>query len=198
MTAPLPAPQTLRAALWMLGAVASFSSMAVAGRGEVVGLFKDQPLADVNRWIDDVPLSAVQLHGEYPPDVLVDSGLRFMRSIPFARATIEDDLRLWDAHHASNPQMVALMIDAPDPSKIGGGTGQTFDWHALRAGLDRVKPTAPIVLAGGLTPDNVAEAIGIIRPWMVDVSSGVESSRGVKDAGLIRAFCAAAQAPISD
>jgi phosphoribosylanthranilate isomerase len=167
----------------------------MAGSAEVVGLFKDQPLADVKRLVDDVPLSVVQLHGDYTPGMLADpAGPRFMRSIAFDPATIEDNLQTWDAHHAINPRMIALMIDAPDPSKIGGGTGNTFDWHALRDVLDRVKPMAPIVLAGGLNPDNVADAIRIIQPWMVDVSSGVEASRGTKDAGLIRAFCAAAAA----
>ena len=81
-----------------------------------------------------------------------------------------------------------ILLDAHDPDRHGG-TGQTIDWHraALVARLRRV------VLAGGLTPDNVAQAIGTVRPYAVDVASGVEASPGVKDHELMRRFIAAAK-----
>ena len=78
--------------------------------------------------------------------------------------------------------------DAPTkPGELTGGTGRVFDWEAL-AELDRTG-LPPIILAGGLTPDNVAQAVQTVRPFAVDVSSGVESSRGIKDANLIAKFC---------
>ena len=75
-----------------------------------------------------------------------------------------------------------LILDTPD-EKLWGGTGSTFDWDLVPADLP-----LPLVLAGGLTPDNVAEAVHRLRPYAVDVSGGVESSPGVKDAGKIAVF----------
>ncbi|MDZ4178553.1 MAG: phosphoribosylanthranilate isomerase, partial [Coriobacteriia bacterium] len=71
-----------------------------------------------------------------------------------------------------------------------GGTGVTFPWRQLEG----VAIDAPVILAGGLTAENVAEAVATVRPFAVDVASGVESSRGIKDHGAIRAFCAAVRA----
>jgi len=85
------------------------------------------------------------------------------------------------------PQVDALLIDGPDP-----GSGEAFDHEALAALMTSI--TKPVILAGGLTPDNVADAIRIVRPFAVDVSSGVESSPGAKDPALIRAFCDAVRA----
>jgi len=90
--------------------------------------------------------------------------------------------------------VVGLLVDAPDPSGVGGGAGRTFDWHALRHALDALgPPTPPIVLAGGLNPENVADAVRAVRPSAVDVSSGVEVRRGEKDPAMVRAFCQAVQ-----
>lgn len=82
----------------------------------------------------------------------------------------------------------ALLLDAPHvPGEPTGGTGRSLDWDALRS-LDRER-LPPVMLAGGLSPGNVVEAIRVVQPWGVDVSSGVESSRGVKDLQKIKAFC---------
>ena len=76
-----------------------------------------------------------------------------------------------------------------------GGTGAKLDWHALRGELDRVGDRLPpVILAGGLTPENVAEAVKIVRPWGVDVAGGVESSPGIKDPAKVRAFVENARA----
>jgi len=165
------------------------------GRAEVVGLFVGAELEAVRWTYDAVGLTMLQMHG----DLSVDAA-KHLAPMPYMRATSFDpdllagDITLWDRISADDHPPTALLIDAPDPRKIGGGTGQTFDWTALRDVLDRLQPEIPIVLAGGLDPDNVGEAISVVRPWMVDVSSGVESTRGVKDLSRIRAFCEAVRA----
>lgn len=164
-------------------------SQGVAGRAEVVGLFLDGEPDAMRRAAGQANLSMLQLHGRVDAALLRElEPIRVMVSLPFD-AHAEAALLRWNEDPP--PNLAALLVDTPDPSKIGGGTGVAFDWHALRESLDRVRPNLPIILAGGLTPDNVAEAIAAVRPWMVDVSSGVESTRGVKDAGLVRAFCRA-------
>jgi len=80
----------------------------------------------------------------------------------------------------------AYLLDAYDPDRLGG-TGKTFDWNAAR----EAKPYGPIILAGGLTPENVGRAVREVRPFAVDVASGVESAPGIKDAAKLRAFFAA-------
>ena len=101
------------------------------------------------------------------------------------------DVSLWNTVHVGREGIAALAGRAGDAlhfdtsiAGLGGGTGRTFDWSALD-GLER---TRPLVLAGGLTPENVAEAVRRVRPDVVDVSSGVESAPGIKDAGKIAAF----------
>jgi phosphoribosylanthranilate isomerase len=149
-----------------------------------VGLFVDAALADVRQITAAVNIRTVQLHGcELPADTALLTDLRVIKAV-----------NLVDARHAAwltspaPPNVVGLLIDAPpaDGALTGGG-GETFDWAALDA-LDRAK-LPPLILAGGLTPGNVVSAITRVRPYAVDVSSGVESSRGVKDPAKIAAFC---------
>jgi phosphoribosylanthranilate isomerase len=132
----------------------------------------------------------VQLHGhETPAQVAavraaLPAEVAVWKAVPFAT----DALELW----RGRPDVQAVLLDAPArPGEATGGTGRTVDWSAVRE-VDRAG-LPPLMLAGGLTPTNVAEAIGVVRPWGVDVSSGVESSRGVKDLQKIRAFCDAAR-----
>jgi phosphoribosylanthranilate isomerase len=169
---------------------------SVSRRVQVVGLFKDASTELISECAEQVALDLLQLHGE-PDPAFIESVAprRVLRAVAFDAAQFAETLRRWDGlvrdHHAIAGQIVALIVDTPDPSRIGGGTGRSFDWSALRDVLDEVKPHVPIVLAGGLTPDNVTRAIEVVHPWAVDVSSGVESERGVKDPARIRAFCEA-------
>jgi len=101
-------------------------------------------------------------------------------------------LELWCAlrpdeltSHASRLTFDRLLLDSYDPETIGG-TGKTCDWSQARELVHSLE--TPILLAGGLTPDNVAEAIERVRPWGVDVSSGVETEPGVKDMAMVKAF----------
>ncbi|MNE71644.1 N-(5'-phosphoribosyl)anthranilate isomerase [compost metagenome] len=88
------------------------------------------------------------------------------------------------------PSASGILLDAYVEG-IPGGTGEAFDWSLIPQGLSK-----PIILAGGLTPDNVAEAVARVRPYAVDVSGGVEASKGIKDHAKIRAFIKAAAGPV--
>ena len=138
-----------------------------------------------------VPLDMLQLHGSETPtrvgEVKARYGLPVMKAVGIADAS---DLAQIDAYAAVADQ---LLIDAKPPKNadLPGGNGLAFDWTLLAG---RKYWTVPWMLAGGLTADNVAEAVRRTGATQVDVSSGVEGLVGVKDAGLISAFLAAAQA----
>ena len=164
-------------------------SATVAGRAEVVGLFKDGEANAMRDAVRHASLDRLQLHGWIDEPLIGElNPIELIPAVSYDQR-IDQIIAEWDVVALDCAHVTALIIDTPDPSGIGGGTGTTYNWHALREAIDKVQPTLPIVLAGGLTPDNVTEAIETVRPWMVDVASGVESSRGVKDVGRIRAFC---------
>ncbi|MFN3168908.1 MAG: phosphoribosylanthranilate isomerase [Phycisphaeraceae bacterium] len=150
-----------------------------------VGLFVDAHADAIKDVAQRVGLHTVQLHGHEPMSILDDlADLRVIKALPF-----DDELPAKAEPWDNAPNVDALLIDTPPEGALTGGSGVAFDWKALSHMRDEVRK--PIILAGGLTPDNVGEAIRIVRPYAVDVSSGVESSRGVKDVGLIKAFCEA-------
>jgi len=147
----------------------------------VVGVFVDQPLEYVRRVARLVPLDAIQLHGGESADYCRDTGGRVIKAIGASRTAAEGIERL--------PRNVIVLLDACDPVQHGG-TGRSIDW-TVAARVARMRPT---ILAGGLRPENVGEAIRRVRPFGVDVSSGVEVRPGVKDAGRLRDFFAAVAA----
>ncbi|UWQ17627.1 phosphoribosylanthranilate isomerase [Jannaschia sp. M317] len=134
-----------------------------------------------------VPLDMIQLHGAEPParvaEVRARTGLPVMKALGVKDAN--DIARVAD--YESVADQILLDAKAPKGAVLPGGNGVAFD-HALIAGRTWARPW---MLAGGLTPDNVAEAIRLTGARQVDLSSGVESAPGVKDPDLIRAFCAA-------
>lgn len=153
-----------------------------------VGLFVDADDALLDQVLAEVPLDILQLHGRETParvaELRARHGLPVMKAVGIAS---KDDLPgLWDYGLVAD----MLLVDAkPAPdADLPGGNGLAFDWRLL-VGQHFLKPW---MLAGGLTPGNVAEAIRLTGARAVDVSSGVESAPGVKDAGLIRDFVAAA------
>jgi phosphoribosylanthranilate isomerase len=143
-----------------------------------VGVFVNQPAEHVNGVASLVGLGAVQLHGDERPEFAAQMRRAVIKAIALsgsagaelARPTLEE----WSGR-------VTILLDAHDPQQRGG-TGQTIDWR-LAAG---VAGSRRVLLAGGLTPGNVAEAVRHVRPFGIDVSSGVESSPGVKDHGKLR------------
>ncbi len=161
---------------------------------EPVGLFADHSVADVLDAVRTAGLRTVQLHGREGPGFANRlDGLRVVKAIAFEEGHVAERLQPW--REARTP-LAALLLDTPPEGPLTGGTGHAFDWDALarllRDGAFRGLP--PLFLAGGLTPGNVADAIRTVRPFAVDVSSGVESSRGVKDPAKIAAFCQAVHA----
>lgn len=139
-----------------------------------VGLFMDQDIAEIGRVLDTVPLSLLQFHGRESRALCAAFGLPYVKALAMASGG--------GAEMATDyPDAAALLLDSHEPG-APGGTGKTFDWASI--------PTLPrpLVLAGGLTPDNVARAVREVRPWAVDVSSGVESSPGVKSTDKMNAF----------
>lgn len=131
---------------------------------------------------EDCPTNHTQLHGNENEDVVSTCGPA-IKAVRYAADTIAKDLARWD----SCEDVDAILIDGPAP-----GEGVAFKWADLVPLTEKL--SKPFILAGGLTPANVAEAIRTLHPWAVDVSSGVEKDRGVKDPDLIEAFCDAVRA----
>ncbi len=154
-----------------------------------VGVFGSEDPDDIARMARDAGIDLVQLHGDPTPAQVrrlkVDSGLRVWAAVRLDRAELpavfEELAAMADG----------IVLDALVPGLLGG-TGRKLDWYALATALEPRRGRAQIVLAGGLTPGNVREAIDTLRPDVVDVSSGVEISPGVKDHALMRAFAKAA------
>jgi phosphoribosylanthranilate isomerase len=163
-----------------------------------VGVFVNQTADDLNTIANTVGLDVAQLHGDQPPSYLLDVErsyqiLRVYRVGQSGFIKIKADLVLCEKFGRSPD---AVLLDAIAAGQYGG-TGQKLDWSTLadRAELlsfDRAHPL-PLILAGGLTPENVADAIRLVRPHGVDVASGVESSPGRKDAEKVKAFVAEAR-----
>ena len=152
---------------------------------QVVGLFADQPIEQVNEYIESCPLQRVQLCGRESPEYCqrVQAPVIKVIHVPEGDAADDDGLQLAVRMRLYSQAGHALTLDR-QLDGLQGGTGQSFDW-GIAARL--VGEGHQFLLAGGLTPDNVAEAIRKVAPWGVDVSSGVET-KDAKDAGKIRAF----------
>lgn len=147
---------------------------------QTVGLFVNEALATVNQLSDQCGLDIVQLHGEESPDYCLAVQRRIIKAFRVKDSSVLDDL--------ANYRVAACLLDAWSPA-AHGGTGTTFNWEiaAVAAASHR------IILAGGLTPDNTAEAVATVNPYAVDVSSGVECAPRKKNAALLRAFVEAAR-----
>ena len=141
-----------------------------------VGVFVNQPPEYVAGVASLVPLAAVQLHGDEPVAHVHQVGRPVIKALTLDLASQPDRLTVW-------PGRVTILIDAHDPVRRGG-TGRTVDWAAA-ASITAQRRT---MLAGGLTPDNVVRAIDRVRPFGIDVTSGVERSPGIKDHDRLRAL----------
>jgi len=144
-----------------------------------VGVFVDQPVDDVSEVAEAVGLDAIQLHGHENPTDYAGIGCRLIKSVAVRDRSAEADA-------ASVPARATVLLDAHDPVRRGG-TGQTIDWSV--AGT--IAKLRPVILSGGLTPASVDLAVRAVRPYAIDVSSGVESAPGRKDPTKLRAFFSA-------
>jgi phosphoribosylanthranilate isomerase len=141
-----------------------------------VGLFVDAEPAAVRAVLAEVPVHLLQFHGAEPPEYCQTFGRPWLKAVRVKPGV--DLLQYADSYAAAKGLLLDAFSDAAH-----GGTGQSFDWTLIPERLP-----LPIVLAGGLTPGNVGEAVRRVRPWAVDVSSGVEREKGIKDAAKIAAF----------
>jgi phosphoribosylanthranilate isomerase len=170
---------------------------------ERVGVFATRNADEIYRTVLDSGLTAVQLHGgfdlelagrlvvRFGPDVEIIQTIHWSIWNPGDEADSSDQVALQLAAVASGAAGYRVLVD----SKIGGasgGTGVAFDWSAARAVLDS-QPGVELIVAGGLRPENVAEAVQRLRPWGVDVASGVEASPGRKDPAKLERFIANAR-----
>ncbi len=155
-----------------------------------VGVFVDEPAARIQALLDVVGLDLAQLHGSEPPALIRQLCPRAFKAIrPRTREQAQVALDTYRDTVPDDARLPQLLVDAYHPQQLGG-TGHTADPGLARWLAGRVR----LLLAGGLTPDHVAAAVEQIRPWGVDVSSGVELSPGTKDPARVRAFIQAVRA----
>ncbi len=147
-----------------------------------VGLFVNADPAFVESVLRDVPLDLLQFHGDEAPADCARFNRPYIKAV---RVNPQTDLLKYAADFDA---ACGLLLDACVPGHPGG-TGERFDWSLIPQNLPK-----PVVLSGGLTPDNVAEAVQRVRPWAVDVSSGVEAAKGIKDPNKMAQLIARAKA----
>ncbi len=146
---------------------------------DAVGVFVDEELEAAQEISQYCGLSVVQLHGNEPPDYCREMTCRVMKAFRVGVHSVAQDL----APYAGVTS--GFLLDTYQ-EKMAGGTGETFDWSLI----EKVQPPGPIVLAGGLHPENVGEAVRRVRPHAVDLNSGVEIEPGRKDLEKVRAAVA--------
>lgn len=165
-------------------AVAAEISAAVKRQLEVAGVFVNPTLDELARAAEDESLTMIQLHGGEGPAFCREAARRTgCKVIKAIRVRSTADVRAAEAFRTDFHLLDAYRPESP------GGTGASFDWELL---ADR-RSGVPLILAGGLTPDNVDEAVAVVRPYAVDVASGVESEPGIKDHAQMAAFMERAQ-----
>jgi len=147
-----------------------------------VGLFVNADPAFIEDVLETVPLDLLQFHGDESPADCARYGRPYIKAVRVNRDT--DLLKC----AADFEDARGLLLDAYVPG-VPGGTGERFDWSLIPEKMPKA-----VILSGGLTPENVAEAVEQVRPWAVDVSSGVEMAKGIKDAQKIAQFIAKAKA----
>jgi phosphoribosylanthranilate isomerase len=154
----------------------------LAGRAERVGVFVNESTRVIRDLWEQGLIDRAQLHGAESRDEAADlasAGVPLIRAIRVTREADLDGLDLWSTD--------TVLLDGPEP-----GSGHVFDWHLAATAVQRY-PQLRLMLAGGLHPENVAAGVHTVRPWGVDVATGVEAAPGVKDAERVRAFIQAAR-----
>jgi phosphoribosylanthranilate isomerase len=167
---------------------------ALQRKVELCGVFVNDPLEHVVETSEDLGLTIVQLHGDEGPafcgEVPRRTGARVIKA---AQVAGPGDVRDLERYHVDF-HLLDARAQAPEKQELRGGTGETFDWALLSARRSKV----PLILSGGLSAENVAEAIAQTRPFAVDSASGTESAPGKKDEAKLRAFFAAVESSASD
>ena len=160
---------------------------------EKIGVFVDASLEQICATARACGLTGVQLHSDVDAHLTsrvrdeLGASMRIVRVVHFREGADEQAAAM-----AADPNTDAVLVDSRTAAAVGG-TGLTFDWTRARAGLFSDARTKRFIAAGGLNPENVAEAIATLRPWGVDVVSGVEAAPGRKDPEKVRRFVSAAR-----
>ena len=166
---------------------------SLADEIERIGVFVNETPGQVAEVAEQAGLTGVQLHGDEPagqmPEYRQAVGQRKIIKTLQASELLKSPDGL-NGYLRSRHSIDAVLLDAGSPSQRGG-TGQTFDWIAAAPIVARVRAQMPVIIAGGLNPENVAEAIRLFAPWGVDVVSGVERETGRKDEAKLRSFVGA-------
>jgi phosphoribosylanthranilate isomerase len=152
--------------------------------GVVVGVFVNEAPDVIRAKVRECGLTAVQLHGDEPPEACAGYGVPVIKALRVRGPEDVEKAR----RYVGAGDVTALLLDGAAPGYGGGGV--SFDWSLVARLTDA---GVPVLVAGGLNPSNVAEAVRATRPYAVDVASGVESSPGIKDADAVRAFVRAAK-----
>ncbi|THB73594.1 MAG: phosphoribosylanthranilate isomerase [Gammaproteobacteria bacterium] len=151
----------------------------------VVGLFMNSSEQLIRQVLNDIDLDIIQFHGDEPPEECRSYGRPYIKAVPM-KVTDKDNSKsveqILQEYQQRYYDSKGFVVDSHAPGE-SGGSGETFDWNSLPHDSAKL-----IILAGGLNPDNVAQAIKLAKPFCVDVSSGVESQKGVKDHQKIAAF----------
>lgn len=154
---------------------------------DAVGVFVDQPLALVEEIRRYCGLTMIQLHGAEPPQYCEQVHSRVVKAFRIRPESSPDELSPYAG------RVKGFLLDTFHKG-MAGGTGETFDWALIR----HLAPPGPVILAGGLTPNNVGMAVRQVRPFAVDANSGVEKSPGRKDLALVRELVAAVQQAVAE
>ena len=157
-----------------------------------VGVFVDAEPETINRVVDRVGLDLIQLHGDEPPGVVEALARPCIKAFAVRDAGWIEQVRAWLDGVRSVRRVSAVLLDAYNP-KVRGGTGERFNWEwvADARAAGKLAGLPPLILSGGLDAGVVSDAIDVVRPWAVDVSSGVESAPSVKDLKKVQSFIGA-------
>jgi phosphoribosylanthranilate isomerase len=164
---------------------------------EKIGVFVNATTDEIARTVEGAGLTGVQLHWDFPPELPATLRARLGAKLKILGVLHFDAATAVDVTLTFNSDVDAILVDSRTATAVGG-TGKTYDWAEARRVLfgraEDLKLIAKLIAAGGLNPENVAEAIATLRPWGVDVVSGVEAAPGRKDAAKVRAFIQNARA----
>ena len=160
---------------------------------EKIGVFVDASFEEISTAIEVGGLTGAQLHFDAAPTLAAQLRARFGPMLRILRVVHFRAAEPAAHRHEADPAFDAILVDSSS-AKAAGGTGVSFDWSLARDTLFQKAQALKLIAAGGLTPENVAEAIAALQPWGVDVVSGVEAAPGRKDPAKVRAFIANARA----
>jgi phosphoribosylanthranilate isomerase len=168
-----------RSPRYVTGETARLLARTRPALGSVVGVFVNESPDVIRARVRECGLTAVQLHGDEPPEACEGYGVPVIKALRVRGAEDVERARAY----VGVGEVAALLLDGAAPGYGGGGVG--FDWSLVARLADA---GVPVLVAGGLNPGNVAEAVRATRPYGVDVASGVETGPGIKDAQAVRAF----------